>query len=511
MRRARHAALALAAVAATVAVGAWLKEPSAGRAPCWFEVPGHAAAECRYVAVPAFRGGDSDAEVLLAVAAISSGARAPGSGNPVLLIGGGPGGGMFGSAWPEHDYMPGWFEHLQPLLRDRDAILFDQRGVGLSIPNMNCPEIDRLASEAVAPIAANAEEGWALELEALHACADRLKAEGVDPAMLSTPTTARDIVAILDELGHDKADIWAFSYGARVALALLRDHGDRIGRVLLDGVFAPDADIDDLPMLTARAAGRLFQACRDAPACDAAFPGLEERFEAAIKRLNERPREMSLWTERWLTGPHGQPNASAPVDGDALVRGLFNMLYYTSEIPWLPLLFWFSLEESIDGFTVLLESTHYGDWGLDEGVYDAVYCREEFPFVDWERLERETAAHGIYGRPWLHLDDFAWCEMWPVAPAGAGERLPVASDHTVLLVSGWFDPVTPDIYAEAVAAHLPNSRHVVFRGAGHTPTWSEPCGAAFAARFFTGERPLEIEPRDCPAWSAPKFELEWTE
>ena len=495
MKRNTGVAVALAAVAATVVLGGWLETPAAGRTGCWFTLPGYAAAECRYVAVPAFRGSDPGGEVLLPVATISSSARGPAEEVPVVLIGGGPGGSVFESVWPENDPMAGWFETVAPLIRERDAVLFDQRGVGPSVPNMNCPEIDRLAEEARKPVGADAEEDWGREFDALEACARRLRAEGVDPAMLSTPATARDVVAILDDLGHEKADIWAFSYGTRVALALLRDHGDRIGRVLLDGVVPPYADGGDMPELTALAFGRLFQACRDDPACAKAFPGLEERFEAEIERLNARPRAMALLSDRW--------SGFARVDGDAVVRGIHAFLYWTEALPYMPLLLWIALDENATVFTAFLEVSHYGDFGLDEGVTAALWCREELPFLDDGELRAGVEKHGVYGRPWRLLGDPGWCGPWNVRPAGPEERRPVGSEHTVLLVSGWFDPITPSHYAEAAAAHLPNSRHLVFRGAGHTPTSTEPCAAEFAARFFTSPRPLNIEPRHCPVFTSP--------
>ena len=447
-------------------------------------------------------GANAGGEILLAVAAISSRAAKPTGKSPVILIGGGPGGPTFESSWPEEDVLAGWFETIAPLVRERDAILFDQRGVGLSVPNMNCPEVDRLAEEAKTPIGANAEEDWARELEALDACARRLRAEGVDPAVLSTPATARDVVAILDDLGHDRADVWAFSYGTKVALALLRDHGDRIGRVLLDGVLPPHVDGSETPATTALAFGRLFQACRDDPACAAAFPGLQERFEAEIEGLNARPRDMAVWSDRW-SGSRIRGRPHVKVDGDAVIRGIHGFLYPTADLPYLPLILWFAVDENVTVFTMFLEFSHYGDWGLDEGVNAAPWCREELPFLDEETLWAEAERHGIYGRPWRSLGDPAWCAPWSLPPADPGERSPVRSDHTVLLVSGRFDPVTPDVFAEAVAAHLPNSRHLVFEGAGHTPTATEPCGADLAARFFASPNPLDVEPRNCPVFESP--------
>lgn len=458
--------------------------------------------------MPAFYGSDSGDEVLLPVAVSSSGSAAR-KRNPVILINGGPGSSMFESSWPEHDPMTGLFDTIAPLVRDRDVILFDQRGVGLSVPNMNCPEIDRLAEEARRPIGANAQEEWQKEFDALEACAHRLRSESVDPAMLSTSATARDIVTILDDLGREKTEVWAISYGTSVALALVRDHGERVGRVLLDGVLPTHADYANTWLASSvQTFDRLFQACRDDPVCAGAFPGLEERFKAQIERLNSRPREMVLWSDRWHSVMSlGQPTVK--VDGDAVIRGLFYSLYETEFIPYLPFILSVAVDMNVTLLTMCLEFSHYGDSGLYEGVHETLWCREEFPFLDNEKFLTEAERHGIYGRAWRHYGAPGWCEPWDVPPASPEERLPVESDHVVLLVSGWFDPVTPDLYAEAVAAHLPNSRHLVFRSAGHVPTASEPRATELAARFFASARPLDVDSSSCHTLaSAPVFALE---
>jgi pimeloyl-ACP methyl ester carboxylesterase len=52
----------------------------------------------------------------------------------------------------------------------------------------------------------------------------------------------------------------------------------------------------------------------------------------------------------------------------------------------------------------------------------------------------------------------------------------------VLLLSGELDPVTPPRYGEAVARHLPNGRHLVLRGQGHS-VMATGCVPRLVARF----------------------------
>jgi pimeloyl-ACP methyl ester carboxylesterase len=53
----------------------------------------------------------------------------------------------------------------------------------------------------------------------------------------------------------------------------------------------------------------------------------------------------------------------------------------------------------------------------------------------------------------------------------------------VLLLSGELDPVTPPRYGDEVQRTLPNSRHFVFRGQGHS-VMGVGCGPRLVAEFI---------------------------
>jgi pimeloyl-ACP methyl ester carboxylesterase len=49
-------------------------------------------------------------------------------------------------------------------------------------------------------------------------------------------TLADDVVALLDHLGHDRADVFGFSLGGIVALTMGLQHGGRVGRLVIASV-----------------------------------------------------------------------------------------------------------------------------------------------------------------------------------------------------------------------------------------------------------------------------------
>ena len=61
----------------------------------------------------------------------------------------------------------------------------------------------------------------------------------------------------------------------------------------------------------------------------------------------------------------------------------------------------------------------------------------------------------------------AQCSVWPHKQRPANFRAPLTGKMPVLILSGEFDPVTPPRYGDDVAKHLPNSKHIIAKGAGH--------------------------------------------
>ena len=93
------------------------------------------------------------------------------------------------------------------------------------------------------------------------------------------------------------------------------------------------------------------------------------------------------------------------------------------------------------------------------GLYNALIPSTT---VTWTE-SLDTTEHR---RHWLRRQREA-CRHWPRGRVSRNVRAPVSIRSPVLLVSGRLDPVTPPEYAEAVARHLPNSRHLVIPHGGH--------------------------------------------
>jgi pimeloyl-ACP methyl ester carboxylesterase len=107
----------------------------------------------------------------------------------------------------------------------------------------------------------------------------------------------------------------------------------------------------------------------------------------------------------------------------------------------------------------------FNDNSFADGLHFAVFCAEDVPFIRDEDVA--AATRGTFIGTYL-LDEYRTiCREWVRAPISAHARDPLTSDIPTLLLSGWFDPVTPPETGERVAKGLRNVRHLIVRNEAH--------------------------------------------
>jgi pimeloyl-ACP methyl ester carboxylesterase len=100
---------------------------------CWFQMPETQPVDCGYLIVPEDRGDPDSLDIRLAVAILRHPDGSP-EPDPMIRLHGGPGGGYV-------RFMEVAYQDDATLFpTNRDVIAFDQRGVGLSEPALECPE-----------------------------------------------------------------------------------------------------------------------------------------------------------------------------------------------------------------------------------------------------------------------------------------------------------------------------------------------------------------------------------
>jgi pimeloyl-ACP methyl ester carboxylesterase len=477
---------ALGLMTLVLLLGGGSAEAAFRRADCWFGVPEGERATCGRVDVPA---APPVPAASLPVAILHANTPGPAD-DAVLYIEGGPGASPFGLGEDTEERMEAWWEQTEALRRTRDVILFDPRGVGRATPAADCPELDRLASEPAAGTARRNE----LEAAAVEDCARRIMIQGVDPATLTTPRAAADAFAVASAVGAKSVDLWAVSYGTRVAFAMLRQPqpAPPIRAIVLDGVYPPDANPrEEAAWLAQRGMRRLFEDCAANRVCRAAHPDFEERFAARIGQLDAKPAEIRT----------ASAGAHLKLTGGLVLDALLTMLTQADELTGMP-----GVIERVIGDRYLqllpwLRSPWFGDPDTADGLAMSIECRETVNAADPKQTLAGLKRWAPYGAVAADDPGPRLCANWPTGASAAGERLPVASPVPALLLSGAYDAVTPPEWGDRAAATLPKSRHVVFRGLGHIVTLSRSCPMRMVADFLATPDPAALTV--CPEAAKP--------
>lgn len=482
--------VSLLAAAVAFGVGTSIDTPPARaagvefeEAACSFDLPdGQDPANvlCGFIEVLENRDDPDDDDTLrLAVAVLKATGPSP-EDDPILYLSGGPGGPSL-----EGEMQNFGAEFAAPLQSERDLVFYDQRGTGLSEPDMFCPETATLVLQEITDTYPPDEAEARIEAQQF-ACRDRMVAEGVDLNAFSSADSAADIADLMDALEYDEYNIIGVSYGTRLALTTMRDRPQNIRSVVLDSTLPPQVNhITDTLRNFQRSIDQLLSDCAASAACNTAYPNLEQVFYDLVVRANAQPLVVTI------EGPDGPVDVS--LDGDDLLNGAFIAFYSTEIIPILP----FATSDIAAGntgvLTQLAQGILFAFSDISDGLATDIFCRDEAPFVNPASIGAATAGvHPIILGSTVGAstaqdvrDSIAFCEAWGADESDPIENQAVRSDIPTLILAGTYDPVTPPSWGKLAGETLSNSYYLEFAGTGHAPFYGQhDCAAPIVAAFF---------------------------
>ena len=445
-------------------------QPAFETAPCAFPVPSGYSPECGYLIVPENRSQPDTPSIRLHVGIFRNRSGTLNL-DPVIKLSGGPGSSGLNTA----GYLLG--KGMDAVLERRDFIVFDQRGTGYSRPRLDCPE--RVAiTAALLGGRLSAEESQQAIFDAFLRCRDRLIAEGIDLSAYNSAASAADINDLRLALRYDKLNLYAISYGTRLALTLMRDYPNAVRSAVLDSAYPLQVNLyTSLAPNAERAFNVFFDHCTEDPGCSSSYPDLRAVFYGLVDELNAYPVWVSLFIDS------GKQNVQ--LDGGLLIDVLFIGLYNPAVTARMPQMIYDIRQGDYD---ILRERLAlYFDAASALGMQMAVQCSEEFPFNAPEQAY--AVAQGVQPQIAAFYPDsvqplFAVCREWTVAPPDPRENLPVSSDLPTLVLAGEGDPITPPEWGRMVAGDLSNAYFYEFPGNGHWVARSSPCAVQMALAFW---------------------------
>ncbi len=384
--------------------------------------------------------------------------------DPLVFFAGGPGQAATES-WPIVS------RALARVSENRDILLVDQRGTGQSNA-LKCPQIEL-------------DEALSLDWDELgrstQECLDSI--EG-DPRFYTTTIAMHDVDAARQALNYEKVNLYGGSYGTRAAQVYLRLFPETVRSIVLDSVVPQGLTLGtEHAMKLDQAIYRVLRACDEDPRCSEAFPDTAGKLAGLIESLDGNPVDVTV--------DHPTTGAPFPLtfNREVLSTALRFLTYSADTQAMLPLLIHEAATEQ--RFERLASQMLIAATGLQQsisqGMEMSVMCAEDYPFYP-----PESAPNGYLMGDMMEKAVRIQCGIWPQGPLPEGFHDPVSADVPILLLSGELDPVTPPEYADRVAAHFPNSRHLVAPGQGHIAT-TRGCMGKIVSEFIIENSADELE------------------
>ena len=401
-------------------------------------------AELGRISVRENRNGHSRRLIQLAFVRLRSTAARPSA--PIVFLAGGPG--IPGISLGQ---VPVYFSLFERLREVSDVILLDQRGTGMSSPNLQCPPA------AFPPDTFENTEKWLQAYsQFVRACTDHWRAEGVDLASYNSNSSADDLEDLRRALGAERLSLLAWSYGTELALATVRRHGGRLSRVVLASTRGPD-NLLKLPSVWDSQIKRLSRLAAEDSNVGRIVPDMEALMRRLLERLERTPVAVAVTDRR----AKRQTNLRVGKIGlQTLIRGdLSDARAFAS----LPALLYTIGQGDYSILTRRMEQLHNGFGGSAMSL--ATDCAAGWSAARLARANREarTALMSNVNLQWS--PDI--CRLTGSSNLGSNFRSRIRSTLPTLFLSGTLDPNAPPSQAEEVRRGFPNSVHLIVENAGH--------------------------------------------
>jgi pimeloyl-ACP methyl ester carboxylesterase len=376
----------------------------------------------------------------------------------VFLVSGGPG-------QAASDFYLSSYQTFEMLRRDRDIVVVDQRGTGMS-QRLDCNLPDDLDA---------ARFDRELLQRSTRECLNKLPG---DPRFYSTSVAVRDLEEIRAALGYAQINLYGISYGTRVVQHYLRHYPKQVRAAVLDGVVPVETILGpEIGPAAQRSFDAILARCANEAACHKAFPNITDEFRALLAQPTRGPMTITI----------ADPRTAIPSTmkfTEAHLSVAVRILSYSDiTASLLPFLIHEAAHNRPQALAAqaLMVAQSIGDQ-VANGMHNAVVCTEDVPFFNSAMLDNPAIKDSYLGR--VMTDSLqASCAVWPQGVLDADFHAPLSSNVPTLLLSGENDPVTPASFGEQALKAYSRGKHLVFAGQGHGQLNSA-CGARLIRAFI---------------------------
>lgn len=423
--------------------------------------------DCGTLIVDETRGDPKSRRISVAVAIVR--ATEPKAGlPPVVYLHGGPG----ASALSGLPRMLKGVAGREFVALDQDWIFIDQRGGGLSNPNLDCPGTH--LTDAGPPSEADAQ--------GIVACLKAFQAKGVNLSRYNAVEVAQDVQDLRQVLKLKQIDLFGGSYGTRIEAAIQTHAPEGVRAVVQDSPWPPEADWTvGGPAMVSSSIDIVMAKCAVVAECARRYPDLKAK--------------LAVVAERWLAGP--QTIDGKTYTADDLGGYLMDASYFTAGV--LPRDLWKIIQGDVSPVAEFVENRDY----YSEGQFMTHLCKEELPFearADVAKGTENDPVARLMVAPMQRLHDV--CKAVDIGPISPAEQQPVKTAIPTLFLAAEIDPGCPPQLTKAAAKGYSGSQVVIVTNATHGVSRGSPCARRMIRAFF--QDPTKPVDRGClPAADAP--------
>ncbi len=421
------------------------------------------AAELGKLRVRENRQGSSRRVIELAFVRLPSKAVKPAP--PIIFLAGGPGIPGIGLA-----QVPVYFTLFEQLREVADVILLDQRGTGLSEPNLQCP-----AAALPADAFEDSEKLTRAFSRLVKDCAEHWRAKGVQLEAYNSITSADDLDDLRRALKVEKMSLLAWSYGTELALAAIRKYGDKIHQAVLLSPRGPD-NLLKLPSVWDGQIKKISALVANDQTLGKLVPHMDTLVKRVFDALERNPIELVV-TDRRANQP--VTLRVGKIGLQTLIRADLSDMRAVANLPALL----YTIDQGDYSLLKRRVQQLYNGFGLSAMGF-AVDCA-----AGWSKarlaLTRQEAKKALMSNVNLQWQPEI-CKQIVAADLGVAFRAKVHSKVETLLISGTLDPNAPPSQAEAIRKGFSKSQHWIIENAGHE-TIPAPEVQAVITEFFKNQ------------------------
>lgn len=373
----------------------------------------------------------------------------PEPGPPIVYLAGGPGG-----SGVRYCMGPATDPRIN-LLRHGDVIGIDQRGTGLSRPNLS--EAPEFTYELPLDRAVDRNDLIAAFQGAAERCIAHWTEQGVDLAAYNSIESADDVDAVRRALGLEKIITYGESYGSHLSLAYLRRHADHVERAVMLKVEGPDQTWK-LPSNVHRRLVQLHEMVAADAALSEHIPDFLGLVSQVLAQLKKEPVTVPL--------PQWGPDASITIGPYDLQLLLASGLASSRNLAGMPAAVYYMSKGHWAQMGGMLARYRRGDVGsamtlmmdCSSGASTARLARIAREMKDTTYLLSDALSAPFYPET---------CDACGNPDLGDEFRGALECDAPVLFASGDLDARTPPSNVDEIRAGFSNYAHLLIEGTGH--------------------------------------------